>query len=119
MLSVHLHQVHFFSHHGMYEEEKILGNDFVIDLTVQYQPKHIPVVSIHQTINYVSLYGLVKKRMDQPTALLETVATEIAEQILNEFLLAEQVSISIKKLNPPIENIQGSVGIRFELKRKN
>ncbi len=118
MLSVHLHQVHFFSHHGMYAEEKILGNEFIIDLIVKYNPKTIPVQSIHETINYVALYALVQKRMDQPTPLLETAATEIAAQILNEFALAEEVSISIKKLNPPIENIQGSVGISFELKRK-
>ncbi len=118
MLSIHLHQVHFHSYHGLYDEEKILGNDFIIDLIVKYHPSSIPIQSIHQTINYVALYELVNKRMNQPTDLLETVATKIAEQILNEFSLADEVNISIKKINPPITSFKGSVGVSFELKRK-
>ena len=117
MLSVHLHQVHFHAYHGLYEEENILGNDFIIDLNVYYQPVTIPVLSIKLTINYVVLYTIVKKRMDQPAALLETVATEIAQEIFNEFILAEEVFISIKKIHPPIESFKGSVGVSFSIKR--
>ena len=36
---------------------------------------------MHQTINYVSVYQLIKQQMDKPTTLLETIAQNIAEAI--------------------------------------
>jgi dihydroneopterin aldolase len=55
--------------------------------------------------------------MQQPTELLETVATEFAAQILAQFSIAQEVEISITKLHPPIASMQGSVGVSFNLKR--
>ena len=54
-----------------------------------------------------------------PTPLLETVVTDLAQKILAQFSLAEEVLISIRKMHPPVSNMQGSVGVSFELKRKN
>jgi dihydroneopterin aldolase len=42
---------------------------------------------------------------------------DIAALILAEFKIAEKVMITIKKLNPPLKNFNGKVGVRFELKR--
>ena len=71
------------------------------------------------TVDYIAVYELVKKRMAIPTPLLETVVTDIAQKILAQFSLAEEVFISIRKMYPPVSKIQGSVGVSFELKRKN
>lgn len=117
MLSIHLHQLVFHAFHGLYEEEKILGNEFMVDLTVQHHPANIPIHAINDTINYVALYELVKKRMEVPVLLLETLATSIAQDILLQFVLAETVNISITKLHPPISEFSGQVGVSFELNR--
>jgi len=42
---------------------------------------------------------------------------DIAGLILEDFKKAEKVRITIKKLNPPIKNFNGKVGVSFELKR--
>jgi dihydroneopterin aldolase len=118
MLSIHLHNINFFSHHGIHEEERILGNEFEVNITVKHSPKQLPVKHLSDTIDYISVYELVKKKMGIPTPLLETLATEIAKQILEEFTLAEVVSISIRKRYPPVSQLQGSVGVSFELSRK-
>jgi dihydroneopterin aldolase len=118
MLSIHLHNIIFFSHHGIHEEERILGNEFEVNITVKHSPKQLPVKHLQDTIDYISVYELVKKRMAIPTPLLETLATEIAKQILETFPLAEALSISIRKLYPPVSQLQGSVGVSFELSRK-
>jgi dihydroneopterin aldolase len=118
MLSIHLHNLRFFAHHGIYEEERILGNEFELNITVKHSPKQLPVKHLPDTIDYISVYELVKKRMGIPTPLLETLATDIAMQILEKFLLAEAVSISIRKLYPPVSQLQGSVGVSFERSRK-
>lgn len=117
MLSIHLNNLLFHSFHGLYEEESVLGNDFKVDITVWHQPARIPVLSLHETINYVTVYELVKKKMEIPTLLLETLATTIAQEILTAFQQAEKVKISIDKLQPPIRDFNGSVGVEFELNR--
>jgi dihydroneopterin aldolase len=117
MMKIHLSKLYFFAFHGIYEEERLLGNDFEVNIEVGFTPASLPVLHIKDTINYVDVYGLVKKRMSIPTALLETLATDIAIAILAQFSLAEQVFISIDKVRPPIEQFRGRLGVSFELKR--
>jgi 7,8-dihydroneopterin aldolase/epimerase/oxygenase len=117
MLSIQLHQLQFRAYHGLHEEEKINGNDFEVDAVIHYHPQKI-IQSIDETINYEEVYKLIETRMQKATPLLETIAMEIAHEILNKFLLAEEIKISIKKINPPIKNLKGSVGVSFEFKRR-
>lgn len=119
MLSIHLHNIIFFAHHGIYKEEKILGNEFELNLTIKHSPNRLPVKHLEDTVDYITVFELVKKRMAIPTPLLETLVTEIAQQILAQFSLAEAVFISIKKLHPPVSQLNGSVGVSFELNRNS
>jgi dihydroneopterin aldolase len=117
MLSIHLNNLIFFSHHGIHAEEKILGNHFEVNLTVRHRPVQLPVKHLTDTIDYAAVFQLVRERMSQPTPLLETIVTELAETILHVFPLAEEVDVAIRKLHPPISEINGSVGVSFSLKR--
>jgi dihydroneopterin aldolase len=117
MLSIHLHNVKFFAYHGLYEEEKIKGNEFEIDVIVNYVEINLPIISINQTINYELVFELIRERMRHPTELLETIAIDIAHKILNDFSLAEEVFLSIKKIQPPIPNFEGKVGVNYSIKR--
>jgi dihydroneopterin aldolase len=113
MLTIHLHKLLFHSHHGFYEEERILGNEFevtadvVVDTTEQ-------VTHLRQTVNYITIYEAIKKRMQQSTPLLETVAQELALNIHKIDERIKSVSITIKKSSPPIENFQGLVGVSYK-----
>ncbi len=118
MLSIHLHNLIIFAYHGLYDHETINGNNFEINLTVNYQPK-ANILNISQTINYVDVFEIVNNRMQIATPLLETVVMEIAAQIVAQFCLAEEVFIAIKKMQPPITNFNGSVGVSYVLKRNN
>lgn len=117
MLSIHLQQLRFYANHGLYKEEKIIGNEFEVDVTVKYYPPQLPVNEIQQTIDYASIFQLVKERMTQPVDLLETFVSETALAIIKQFKLADEVYISIKKLHPPLVNFEGSVAVSFEVKR--
>lgn len=119
MLSIHLHNVIIHAYHGVFAEEKVLGNDFLIDVTVTYQPSKYPITSLKDTIDYVAVYELVQKRMRIATPLLETVASEIALEILAQFSLSETVDISIQKQHPPIPAFQGSTGVSLTIHRKD
>jgi dihydroneopterin aldolase len=114
LLTIHLNNLLFHAHHGLYEEEIVLGNDFEVNITIHQNEVAEKITSLHQTIDYSKVYEMVKLRMQQPTPLLETLAQEVCDNILTEFSLVEKVLFSIKKLNPPIAQFQGSVGISFE-----
>jgi dihydroneopterin aldolase len=118
MLSVHLNNVIFWAYHGLYKEEKITGNEFEVNLRVDYTPP-IPHTfqSINDTINYVALFKLVQHRMEKHTPLLESIAVDIANEIFTHFTMAQKVVISKKKLNSPIADFKGSVSVSFELDR--
>ena len=117
MMKVHLEDLIFHNTHGVHAEEAIVGGVFKVDVEVGYEPIEVPVVHLQQTIDYSALYQLVKSRMLNRTALIETLATEIAVEILQQFELAEQVNITIRKINAPIVNFQGVAGVSYELKR--
>lgn len=118
MLTIHLQQLRFIAFHGLYDEEKIIGNNFIVDVAVSYLPTTATINQLHQTINYVEVYNIVKTRMESATPLLETIVTEIAQQIFDTFSQAQHVNICIKKENPPIENFCGSVAVEYNKKRE-
>ncbi len=114
MMFIYLRGLRLCGHHGVFEEERILGGKFEVDLSVGFEPLHFPISALNQTIDYTQLYQLVKNRMKIPTPLLETLATEITQNIQQQYNEVLSISISIKKLYPPINNFEGSLGVSFE-----
>ncbi len=112
MFTINLHNLNFFSFHGMHEEEKILGNEYEVNVEVTFEEKGA-ITKIDDTINYVKVFELVKQRMNIPTALLETVAQDIVNQVYSADNRVRSVTVSVEKKNPPIANIQGSVSVSY------
>jgi dihydroneopterin aldolase len=117
MLSIHLKNLSFHAYHGLYEEEKILGNTFIVNVHVNYLPPAKLVTEIEQALNYETLFGLVHRRMMQPSPLLETVVTELCHTIMDTFGEVSAVLVSLEKTNPPIKHLSGSVVVSFQLER--
>ncbi|MEO6316223.1 MAG: dihydroneopterin aldolase [Chitinophagaceae bacterium] len=116
MLTVHLHNLVFFAHHGIYAGEIEVGGEFEVHLQVKYEEKKIKFDNLKNIISYEDLYHIVKKRMGMPTPLLEEVAESVIRKIRHEYSFVKDISISIFKLHPPIENFQGKVGITLQKK---
>ena len=117
MLSMQLNNLMFFAFHGLYEEEKLIGGLFEVNIKIDYLPQTPLITRIEETIDYTSVYSLVKKYMSVSTPLLETVAMNITYSILENFSLAEEVEVAIKKLNPPIVAFEGSVQVAYKATR--
>jgi dihydroneopterin aldolase len=112
MLTIQLHNLIFHSFHGMFKEERNLGNDFEVNLEVSFDVQG-KITRLHQSVDYVSLHAIIKEVMDKPTLLLETVVQVLAERIHLFDEKIKLVTISIKKLNPPIGNFQGTVSVSY------
>ncbi len=116
MLTVHLNDLRFFAHHGVFDGEPVAGGEFEVQLQVSYDEKKISFNDLNNVLNYVELYNIVKKRMAMPTPLIEEIAESIIRKIRHEYSFVKEVSISIFKLQPPIEHFQGKVGVTLQKK---
>ena len=113
---IELRSLRFFADHGMYQEEMKVGNEFEVDISLECASPKKVITSIHQTVNYVEVYRIVQEEFGQRKLLLETLAMQIAARIHDQFAEVEHLSITIRKMNPPITNFSGSVGISYECK---
>jgi dihydroneopterin aldolase len=96
----------------VYEEEAIVGTSFEVNLSINFEAEKV-IHSLKQTINYVEVYDIVKRHFERPRQLLEMLAQEITEDIRKSDSRIRAVDIHIKKINPPIANFTGSVGVSY------
>ncbi|EHQ30213.1 dihydroneopterin aldolase [Mucilaginibacter paludis] len=103
MIKVALQGVEFFAYHGFYPQEQVLGNHFVVDVSVRFvQQHHFNDDEIAYTVNYEQLYRIVEQEMRYTRKLLETVVQGIIDQIKTTYPFVEIIQASIQKLNPPL-----------------
>ncbi len=113
MVTVELKNLRFNAFHGIHEEEKILGNEYVVSAMVRFQENTDVIVHVNDTVNYAAIYEIINRRMCIPTSLLETVAMETGSEIHQRFPQIQSVSLSITKMHPPIEGMQGSAVVSW------
>ena len=114
MFTINLNNLIFHAYHGVHEEECILGNDFEVNVSVSFETDE-PITSLKHTINYATVFEIVKQRMALPTPLLETLAQELAQEIYNFNERIKSIEISVEKKNPPIKSMQGSVSVHYKI----
>jgi dihydroneopterin aldolase len=113
MVTIKLKQLRFFAHHGLYEEERKVSNEFIVDLEVVFESSVSVITKMNETINYIKLYELVKKHMLPPTDLIETLAMQITDNIHQQYSQVKKISITIAKKYPPVINFSGNVAVNY------
>ena len=97
--------------HGYFEEEHLMGNTFSIDVEVDAEIGGAASEDdLGQTVNYATIYYLLKAEMKQPTLLLEALAYRMAGRIADQFDNVSAVKLRLHKLNPPLG---GKVGASY------
>jgi len=116
MLTVQLQNLQFYAHHGVYEGESKTGNNYEVSLSVSYHENDSHMHQLKDVLNYEELYDIVRKRMSIAAHLLEEVAEGIIRKIKHEYSYVTEASVSIHKLQTPIEGFQGKIGITLQKK---
>src|SRR5690606_5940338 len=98
----------------LYEEEKKLGNEFELNISVSFYSTQPVITAIDQTINYAVIYDLAKAEMLQPRELLETFLSQLAEKIKDQFAEVTKLKMSLYKLQMPITGFRGRIGVTIE-----
>ncbi len=116
-MRISLSNLEFFGFHGLYEGEKKIGNQFIVDIHIDFTPKVTIVSDLNETIDYVHVYNKVKQIMGTPTPLLETLVCKIADQILLDHTIADKVFVQITKQKLAIPYFVGDTSVSIERKR--
>ncbi len=78
MNAIELKGMTFFAYHGAMEQERKVGNSFVVDLHLFLDLTPAATSdNLEDTVNYASVYELVKEEMAIPSNLLEHAAGRI------------------------------------------
>ena len=115
MFTICIHDLQFISFHGCFEEEKILGNKFTVNLEAETNDNKVEY--INDTVNYVDLFKIIKKYMDIPTKLLKTVMQHIVLEIFTDYPSIDRIVLSITKNHPPIKDLNGKVCVKIDMTR--
>ncbi|HUQ64561.1 MAG TPA: dihydroneopterin aldolase [Flavitalea sp.] len=116
MISINLTNVHMYAFHGIFEGEENVGNPYIINLSVQFNEKDNDFNNINDTISYEELYNILKQRMAIPTGLLEKICVNIIRHIKHQYPFVKEIDLSIQKLQPPLLEFQGNVGVSMNRK---
>jgi dihydroneopterin aldolase len=110
-------QVH--AHHGVFEEEKRLGQRFIVDVDFWVDAggyaraddpaRAVSYADVHRTV--VEIAGGASLN------LIEAVAERIAQALLERFAAIEQVRVELHKPSAPIAGIFSDVGVEIIRRR--
>jgi dihydroneopterin aldolase len=100
---IQIENMEFYAFHGHYREEQIVGNKFLVDLTIEADMSE-PATSdnLRDAVNYQLAYRLVKEEMEKKSKLLENIAKRILDSIYENFREVRKVTVKISKMNPPM-----------------
>ncbi len=93
-----------FCHHGVYKEENVLGQKFLVSMKLYADlAAAARADDLTKSVNYGKLCHFVKEEMEETTyKLIETLTGKIAEKVLLKFPVIEKVRVEIKKPWAPI-----------------
>lgn len=100
---IELEGMRFYAWHGYYESERIIGNEFLVDVTIETDCSLAAKSDkLEDALNYQAVFDLVKKEMQVISHLLEHVANRILDTLFMEFPKVQGIKVKISKLNPPM-----------------
>ncbi len=111
--TISLNNLRFRAYHGLYPAERQKGNDFVVNMEVSYTSKQAMITQLEDTIDYAALFEIINANMQDPVDLLETLVQRIAQSVHERYSDVKQITVSVEKLNPPIDKFTGSAAVSY------
>lgn len=104
MDKIYLKNVEIFANHGVFKEEKTLGQKFVLDLELTLSLEEAGRTGdLTRSVHYGELcHGIEKEFVKESYDLIETAAQKVAEFTLYNYPLVKEVKVTLKKPWAPI-----------------
>lgn len=119
MDKISIKDLEVFCHHGVFPEETILGQKFVISAAFYLDTWEAGKTDdLKKSLHYGEAAQFIKRFMEQNTyQLLEAVVEHLAEELLLRYAIVEKVEIELKKPWAPILLPLDTVSVLIERKR--
>lgn len=100
-----LHRIELFGRHGVFEEERRLGQRWIVDLDLQIDLRTAGESDqLEHSINYAEIYNTVKQIVEEESyQLVEALTERIADVLLEQYALISEVTVRVTKPNPPFD----------------
>ena len=103
---IELEGMEFKAYHGCLEQEKVRGNEFVVDFRGELDLSAAAESdNLSDTLNYAEIYDIVAYEMSVPSELLENVASRIMKEIEKQFPQLVSFSVRVSKKRPPVDGV--------------
>ncbi|MDE6670412.1 MAG: dihydroneopterin aldolase [Muribaculaceae bacterium] len=110
---ISLDNVRMFGRIGVFDQEREIGNEFVLNVRVRTDADSLCDDKVSNTVSYADIYNEVKEVMAMPHLLLETVVREIGRKLCTRWPEIMSGEISITKSVPPIAGFDGSASVTY------
>ncbi len=119
MDKIYMNALAFYGYHGVFSEEKKLGQRFQVDITLELDlTKASSSDNIDESIDYGDVYKRVQNIVEgKPYKLVETVAEKIASELLAAYERLQACTIKVIKPDPPIPGHYKSVAVEITRSR--
>ncbi len=110
-----LHEVKFYAHHGVSEQEQLVGNHFKINLELTIDiSAALDSDNVSDTVSYADVYEVLKEQMSIPSKLLEHVSGRIQKALYTAFPKVQGIMLELIKCTPPMgaDTLGASVKIK-------
>lgn len=107
----------FYSRIGVFEQERKVGNEFLVDLWVEYEAGRFRYEDLSSGVSYADLYAEVKACMDEERLLLESICISLRDVILQKWPFIREGYVRIVKVSPPVSGMEGSCGVELNFKK--
>ena len=111
---IRIEDMEFYAFHGHYREEQIVGNHFMVDVTMETDTGRAGESDdLKDTLNYQKAYLIVKREMETTSNLLEHIATRILNSLYAEMPGIRKATVKVSKINPVMGGKIGRVSVEI------
>lgn len=116
MDKITIKDLEIFANHGVFKEENILGQKFVINAVLYTDIRKAGINDdLTESIHYGEVCNSIKKFMEENTyKLIEAAAENLAVSLLTEYKKLEKIELEIKKPWAPVKLPLDTVSVKIE-----
>ena len=109
---IEIEGMEFYAYHGHYEEERIVGNRFLLDLKIEADCTVAAASdNIKDAVNYQIAYKIIREQMLEKSHLLENIAQRILDALYQNMKGIKKATVKVRKMNPPMGGQIKSVSV--------
>lgn len=115
-----LSRMEYYGYHGVFEEERKLGQRFYVDLELELDLRAAGLNDdLSQTVNYAEVHELVRGIVEKKSfKLIEALAEHIASAVLDTYTSVDALTVQVTKPHPPFDIHFEGVTVKLHRSRK-